>query len=86
MKELAVILAAAMPKEDLVDQLSQSIEKYKITNSDDDFEKVAMHCSLVMIKSSMGQKNEKDFDAVEKTLKNFEEIEAGRRLIKTNES
>lgn len=74
MKELFIIMATAMPEEQLIDSLEDAIKEYKINKSEDNRTKIEMYAAMFSIKGSKKDPFEmiKDMDNLAKAKKMFD--------------
>lgn len=76
MKELALMLASVMSRDQLVEELEKSLDKWRSDKSDQNFDMLAMACVLVGSKKMTDQKDVIDI------IKDMDLMTQGAELLK----
>ncbi|MGV0919755.1 hypothetical protein ACTS94_05110 [Empedobacter falsenii] len=73
MHQIAMMMAGMMPKEDLIEQLEDSIKEYKINPTDENWNSVSVMCSLIGARSIIDH-NGGDLEGVMKTVSEMDKL------------
>jgi hypothetical protein len=86
MKELFVLMAGIMPKEDLVKQLKESITEFEINDSEDNWNSLTMTCMLIATKRNIDSKEGSESEKMSEFMKDLDRAEKGRSLLNTDKN
>lgn len=78
MKELMLLLASAMPKEKIIEQLEESINKWKDDSSEENWKTLEMTASLVTAKRLTG---DKDLQKTSEAIDELNKVEKAMDII-----
>lgn len=83
MKELALLLASVMTREQLIEQFEKEVAEYKTLPTEDGWGKLCSIASLMMMKSVTEHEGDGDsMKGMEKALERMNKAEKGAKLMK----
>lgn len=87
MKELAILLASVMSREQIIEQLEKELEGYKSAPNEDNWAKLTSIASLMMMKSVTEAEGDGDsMKGMSKTIDRMNKAEKGAKLMKAFDS
>lgn len=82
MKELALLLASVMTNEMIVEELEKGITAYKADPTKDSWAKLAMTCSLAMMKEATEPRgDESKAERLTKVMNDVDKLDRGAKLM-----
>ncbi len=82
MQNMAVMMAASMSREQLIDQLCKSIDDYKADSCDNNWHKLCFHSSLMMMKATL---KEDGMEGAMEMMKDLEKVHKANMFFDTDE-
>jgi hypothetical protein len=86
MKDLLMLIATALPKNKLVDEIIEKATEYKKCPTDDNFISLSIWCHMISIKEVLDHTDKDPIKAFVKLKQDMDKMEKGNNLlIKTNQ-
>jgi len=82
MKEIMLILATAMPEEQIIAELEEALTNYKLIGDKDSKNKLMMNCHMFMLRAMTNGSGEK----MQEILRQMKEHDERENLFKINPS
>lgn len=82
MRDLAILMATALPKEKLVENLNEAISEWQINKTDENFKHVAFYSQLVLINVV----TDGDMKNAQRVMKDMENIEQVSKVFVNNDN